>query len=53
MIVRGEKKKILFTDISEGSENGKCKEITKDAEDDLVDPNIKGQLSDDMIASVE
>lgn len=37
-----EREGILFAEISEGSEDGEGKEIAEDAEDDLVDPNIKG-----------
>lgn len=44
---------ILFTEISEWSENGESKEITEDAEDDLVDANIESKLCDDMVASGE
>lgn len=46
-------REILFTDKSEGSENGEGNDIAEDAEDDLVDANVKGDFGDDVIASVE
>lgn len=40
-----------FVDVSDGSENEEGDEIAEDAVDDLVDPNVKNQFGDNVIAS--
>jgi hypothetical protein len=44
---------VLFTDIGDGGKDGKGKEVAKDTEDELVDPNIKGHFGYHMVPSVE
>lgn len=49
----GGKKSMPFEKKSERSKNSEGKEISVEAENQLVDPNIKSHFCEDMVATIE
>lgn len=42
-----------FGEVGEGGEDGEGEEVAVDAEDNLADADVEGDLGDDMVAGIE